>query len=963
MSLAALYGVLIWAPLARGAYRGWPLVVVELLTLAGLVSWILSMVADRRLEWRRTALDLPVGLLLTLVLVQVVLGNRPLVSWALAPPPAQPDVPAVLPVPFLTLGSVAPAQTVQSLLLFFTYLGVYVLVVNLARGRRQLDRLVRTLLVLGGVLAFLGLVDYLTGQAWLITWREDARVPRLAASFVNPDHFGAWLAMLVALGVGYLTARQHEHRERTSLFEFVGSREARERTIRRVLPIVSVCVMALALVFTLSRGAILGLLLTTVAQLIVLAVLGQTRRTIAILGSVLSVIVAYGAWIGLAPIIARLSQDAFSARLALAESSLPMFKSFPVLGVGLGAYRYIYPRYQPPSLHPGHVYFPYAHDDLLQLGIEVGVVGTAIVLFAMWRVARDLLGSHVLGRGSCPVGGGEGRAARRNDPFSLGIAVGGLGAVFTLIAASLFDFSARIPANGVLAAAGLGLATAALHTRFTAGGQLLTAVWTRALGSGTLTRIIGTALPVAVATALVPLIVRPALAGADLQARARLELAAGVEAFDAAVAPTGQPAPPEARRQAALMLLNGALRDFTAALSATPSDPGLHDQLGWAHNALAVVDTASSSRHRATAFAHLRRAIALSPENPFLHRSLAVLAASQGRDHLTTALTEARGAIQRDPDLLEDLVARFERLHLDGREWLALAPEVPLVQLRLASLLEARGHLVEAESVSGHAVAHVEPLEQPLARWIRGTILFRTGDAAGAIGEIDAAIRQEPENPELYLARAEVLAARGNPDALGAYRAAVESAAGVADPSVRDGWPFHAKGLQARRLVSERLGGIDRLPAARYRLALARYLNDRKLWAQAIKEWNALIAEDVQRGAAYFGRGVALDGEGAVDEALASYAMSVAADGRDVRYRARLARRLWETEHYFQAINHWRIIAEQEPRNAEVRLALARGYLKVGDRFSALREYRRALDVAPDSVEARDGFARLGGMR
>ena len=168
-SLGALYALLLWAPLASGAYRGWPLAITQLLTLAGLLFWILAMVTRRHFEWRRTALDLPLAGLIGVVLIQLALGNAPLVRWALAPPPAAP---AAFPPRFLTVGTVAPAQTARSFLLLLTYVGVYVLVVNLVRSRRELERLLRVLLLVGSLTAFLGLLDYLGGEAWLLRWRD-----------------------------------------------------------------------------------------------------------------------------------------------------------------------------------------------------------------------------------------------------------------------------------------------------------------------------------------------------------------------------------------------------------------------------------------------------------------------------------------------------------------------------------------------------------------------------------------------------------------------------------------------------------------------------------------------------------------------------------------------------------------------------------------------------------------------
>src|SRR6185295_805429 len=96
-AITSLYAVLVWAPLAAGAYRGWPLAIAQILTVSALACWVLGMTGARRLEWRRTALDLPLGLLAALVLVQLALGHGPLMTWAVGPAAPDLEAPAMLP--------------------------------------------------------------------------------------------------------------------------------------------------------------------------------------------------------------------------------------------------------------------------------------------------------------------------------------------------------------------------------------------------------------------------------------------------------------------------------------------------------------------------------------------------------------------------------------------------------------------------------------------------------------------------------------------------------------------------------------------------------------------------------------------------------------------------------------------------------------------------------------------------
>ena len=86
--LLLLYASLLWPAVSGGAHAGWPLAATQLLVLLALLAWTLFMVVQGRVEWRRTALDLPLGLLLLLVLIQLAVGNGPLRDWALGPPAA-----------------------------------------------------------------------------------------------------------------------------------------------------------------------------------------------------------------------------------------------------------------------------------------------------------------------------------------------------------------------------------------------------------------------------------------------------------------------------------------------------------------------------------------------------------------------------------------------------------------------------------------------------------------------------------------------------------------------------------------------------------------------------------------------------------------------------------------------------------------------------------------------------------
>jgi Flp pilus assembly protein TadD len=234
--------------------------------------------------------------------------------------------------------------------------------------------------------------------------------------------------------------------------------------------------------------------------------------------------------------------------------------------------------------------------------------------------------------------------------------------------------------------------------------------------------------------------------------------------------------------------------------------------------------------------------------------------------------------------------------------------------------------------------------------------LARRGDDRAAIAQLEQALAAQPGSAELERALGEALARRGEPSALDHFRAglaAIERRSAAVDHR-----PFD---LRDARLVAwlREHGGADLDSVTRYRRALARYLSERRLWDQAIAEWQQLVQTAPKDAEARFALGAALDAAGAGDRAIEEYRAAVTLDPRATRYRARLAARLWETDQYYQAINEWRVVVEQAPADVDARMAFGRALEKIGEREEAYRQYRAVLDARPGHPAATQALARF----
>ena len=968
----------IWAPVVSGAYRSWPLTVALVLIAMCAAAWVAAMLVERRLEWRRTPLDLPLVLLGAVLLLQLVLGNHALVAWALAPPPPA-ALTVAFPAPAWLVGSVTPSQTLNSALIFLGYVAVYYLVVNVVRTRRDIGRLVRLLLGVGGIMAFLALIDHLAGDTWLLSWRPHPYAGRLSGTFVNPDHFATWLAMLIPLGLGWLAARTGGGSALSWRF-LRSTPHVREQVVRRYLPLLGVLTMALALMFTLSRGGVLAFGAALLVFLVLLSATGKARASLALTGLLLVGVAVYGTWIGFGPLLDRFATSGVGLRDRLVQyaASLPMLKDFPVLGVGLGAYRDVYFRYQPLAHQPHDTYYPYAHSDLLQLSLEVGVVGIVVCVFLGVRLIADLVGAHLLGRGACPVDGGAGDEARRHDRYSVGLAIGALAGAAAAVAHSALDFSARIAANGFLVAALLALATVALHTRLVSGReQLLTG--TRVLELSGRRRAWTVPVAIVAVITLAAWSVYWVRLGALRVAEDRLDAAAPVTArlaaadavlaidgtsvtglrgrararYDAAQAVwLGPLQPARDRRADATALLALARGDLTTALRVSPTNPFLHHELAWVEAMDAVIHDGRGPEGLARALASAARAITLAPENATLYASMARVAYSVP----DLGLQASREAVRRQPGLLASLVDTYRRLGLSDSEWLSMVPDTAIDRVELAAALEARRARLEALAAYRAALEVAPATHTDMYRWALARALGRHGQDEEAVAVLRQALRAPQENAELHRALGLALARRGDPAALAHLRRAV--AAMERHPGAAASGPFD---LREARVAAwaQREAGDDLTRLTTYRRSLARYLGERRLWEQAIVEWQTISREVPKDAEARHGLGLAYEGLGANDTALEHLRAAVALEPRVARYRERLARRLWASEQYFQAINEWREVKTLAPADLDARLSLARAYEKVGERSTAYNEYRGILDVSPTHPAATQALARF----
>jgi O-antigen ligase len=196
--------------------------------------------------------------------------------------------------------------------------------------------------------------------------------------------------------------------------------------------------MAIALFFTLSRGGIISFFSGLLVFSYVLFTKGISKKNLIPIVLFILVLTVYLLFFGISPIIEKFAQSKGStaARFLAWQATLSAFRDYPVFGSGFGTFQYIFKVYQPEGLR---LYWAHAHNDYLELLLELGIVGTVIVVIFFVLVLGTIM-----------------KADWRGRRLYLGAAL--LSSITTIAVHSIADFNLHIPSNAILFSLILGLA-------------------------------------------------------------------------------------------------------------------------------------------------------------------------------------------------------------------------------------------------------------------------------------------------------------------------------------------------------------------------------------------------------------------------------------------------------------------------------------------------------------------------
>lgn len=388
--LYGTFGLLMFGPLAFGAVEPWSMFVMEAGAAVLFALWVSKQVLDNQLTIRWNPLFLPMAVFGLLIVAQLAFHR-----------------------------SAYPHDTAAEGLLYCAYAILCFLAGQTLLRGSQVRKLAMILSVYGAALAGFALLQGISSNDRLYWIRQPRNGGWIYGPYVNHNHYAGLMEMLTA--VPLVLSLTHLASRRT-----------------RMAAAAAAAIMAGTIFLSGSRGGMLAI----GAELIVVAALlvKQKRglRTALGMGAFLAILLTMLVWIGGDRLMSRIASigpghtDLTSdLRTSINHDGLRMFIKRPVLGWGLGAFPVVYPEFR---TFYTNFFINAAHNDYLQLLVEMGLLGFATMIWLVVLVYRTAI--KKLGNWTGDLSGA----------VTLACLLGLTG----ILVHSALDFNLQIPANAAL---------------------------------------------------------------------------------------------------------------------------------------------------------------------------------------------------------------------------------------------------------------------------------------------------------------------------------------------------------------------------------------------------------------------------------------------------------------------------------------------------------------------------------
>ena len=386
--LYGIFGLLLFGPIAFGAVEPWSIFLMEAGSAALFLLWIGKQVLDGEMQVRWNPLFLPMAAFGLLILAQLVFRR-----------------------------TAYPHDSLSLALLYFSYALLCFLATQSLIRSQQARTLTFIFSAYGAALACFALLQGLSSNGKLYWIRQPRMGGWIYGPYVNHNHYAGLMEMLVPIPLVLALTRM-----------------ASTRT--RAVAAAAAAVMVGTIFLSGSRGGMLAILTEVIILSVLVVKQERGLRTAIGIGLFLAIVVGLLTWVGgnelskrlATPLHTDISND---VRTSINRDGLKMFLKKPVLGWGLGTFPVVYPQFR--SFYT-NFFVNEAHNDYLQLLVEMGLLGFATMLWFLLTVYKRAIRKMTNWTGEI------------SGAVTLACVLGLSG----ILVHSAVDFNLQIPANAAL---------------------------------------------------------------------------------------------------------------------------------------------------------------------------------------------------------------------------------------------------------------------------------------------------------------------------------------------------------------------------------------------------------------------------------------------------------------------------------------------------------------------------------
>jgi O-antigen ligase len=355
---------------------------------------------------------------------------------------------SVLDIEFTGFVSLSRSATIEAIWITLTITAAYWLGLQHGRNPERARSLVQAIAICAAVNALYGLFEVVIGRNNVLWFSNVAFKGRATGSFINPNHFAAYLSIGFACAFTCcVTVVQSDSalQRYSGLQKFAAFGLAIISAGARFGSMLLLIAAGVALSGSRAGFAFLVIIAAVVVFILVLRSKAQSRGVLLVVGLSVLLALLVGMLMAGDTLDRRLagvgSDDSVNSRLLMNTYALRIIADNPWLGFGYGAFEQVFPMYRDANL-PWATTMNAMHNSYLEAAIGLGVPGAIMLVSACgWILVR------------CAIGA----VRRRRDALA---PIAATASMLVIALHALVDFSIQIQGIAYVLAALAGAATA-----------------------------------------------------------------------------------------------------------------------------------------------------------------------------------------------------------------------------------------------------------------------------------------------------------------------------------------------------------------------------------------------------------------------------------------------------------------------------------------------------------------------